>query len=122
MSKMVLTGQDEIIRKLKRLARTMPLKLVPTVTKIGVLVERESMKRTLIKTGDLQGSHRIKVFKTGGVVGVTIFLTKVYALFVHEAKEGTKFRSPWPRGRKFLERAINENTEQIKVIIKKGLV
>ena len=114
-----ITGHDSIVRNLNRVAKSMEHNLRPAMVELVAFIEGESMERTPIKTGHLQGSHRNKVRKTGKKIIGSIYLLAAYALFVHEAREGTKFRSPWPRGRKFLERAIVDNQREIKHMILK---
>ena len=117
--KVTITGQDEIIKNLKRLAKKMKGNLRPCMTEVVTLVQKESMIRTPVKTSNLVGSHRSKVTKDGtsGVIG-SVYLLASYALFVHEARKTVRFESPWPKGRKFLERGITDNLMKIIDIIK----
>jgi len=112
-----IKGLDEIERNLRKMAKSMNKNLVPAMGDIVKTIQRESMKRTPIDTGNLRGSHRSRVIPTlRGVVGM-IYVIASYGLFVHEAPPSTKFKSPWPRGRKFLERAIVDNKKKILDII-----
>ena len=115
------TPIGQIINNMKRGARKMETSAHAAMIRVVTMIQRESMKRTPIDTGNLQGSHRSSVTKdVKGIVG-NIWVETVYALFVHEAREGTKFKSPWPRGRKFMERAITENVEAINSIFKRWI-
>jgi hypothetical protein len=118
----VLTGRKAIEAALRRVATDMKRNLTPAITDVTAFVQHESMDRTPLRTGNLRGSTRSIVRKyTGKVVG-TVYLTAAYALFVHEAAEKVKFRSPWPRGRKYLERAMSENVGAIRAMIRRWLV
>ena len=82
-------------------------------------IQRESMRRTPVDTGNLMGGHRTKVGGHGKKVWGIIYVLANYALFVHEAPPSTVFKSKWPRGRKYLERAITDNLTMIKANILK---
>jgi len=117
----VITGQKQIIRNLQRVANRMKQNLRPAMVEVVSTIQRESMKRTPIDTGNLQAGHRSKVRGVArGIVG-TVYTLATYALFVHEAPSTTKFKSAWPRGRKFLERAITDNVDEIVASIRKWL-
>jgi len=90
--------------------------------RVVTLIQRESMKRTPVRTGNLRGSHRTMVYGDGAksMTGV-VQLTANYAIYVHEAPPTTHFRSPWPKGRKFMERAIKDNLAEIREIIRTAL-
>lgn len=113
-----LRGLREVERALKRVADRKLANLRPCLAEVVAYVQRESMKRTPIRTGNLQGSHRSRVIGRGMKAVGAIYLTAYYALFVHEAPPSTKFRSPWPRGRKYLERALVESTPKLRGIIR----
>ena len=118
---MKMTGLNEVNRNLKRYAKRLKGNERPALTEMVVTIQRTSMKYTPVDLGNLMGSHRNEVYKTiTGWVG-TIYLLAVYALFVHEAKEGTNFKSPWPKGRKYLDRAFTDKLEEIKGILIKWL-
>ncbi len=114
----VFSGQKEIIRNLNKVAKNMKRKLLPAMVQIVTTVQKTSMEYTPVDTSNLVNSHRVRVLKIGrGVIG-TIYLLANYALFVHEARPSTNFQSPWPKGRKFLERAMVDNLVKINLIIR----
>lgn len=108
-----VTGLNEINRNLKEVARRMKKKIKPALRDVTTYVQKESMKRTPVDKGVLMGSHRPRVTKLGQRWIGSIYVLAAYALFVHEARELVKFKSRWPRGRKFLERAITDNIDEI---------
>jgi len=116
-----ITGEKQILRNLERVAAKMKRNLRPAMVSALALIQKESMKRTPVDTGNLMGSHRSRVTESGRKTIGTIYLTTAYALFVHEARKSVKFKSPWPRGRKFLERAIVDNLPEINKEITKWL-
>lgn len=114
----IFTGQKEIIKKLNKVAKKMKHNLYPAMVHVVTTIQKTSMEYTPVKTGNLVNSHRIRVIKIGrGVIG-SIYLLANYALFVHEANPSTKFQSPWPKGRKFLERAMVDNLVKINLILR----
>ncbi len=127
-----LRGLDTVCNNLRVLAAIKKENMRPAMGEIITLLMRESMDRTPIRTGALRASHRCKVTGTGRRTVGTVWVVgnlrrtqpnrRYYALYVHEAPPWTKFRSPWPRGRKFLERAFMENIPQVRAIIAKWLI
>jgi len=118
--KVKIKGLAKVNTALRQLERKMKANVRPALTEVTALIQKESMNRTPIRTGNLRASHRSAVIRRGlsGWYGV-VYLTANYALFVHEAPPSTKFRSPWPRGRKYLERAIVDNLTRIVNIIRR---
>lgn len=117
----VIKGLDEIRRNLRLVAKNMREGLVPSLQEVVRIIQRESMNRTPIDTGNLRGGHRSKVYAAGKSFVGAVYTLASYSLFVHEASEQVTFKSPWPRGRKFLERAITENLDLIRFTIRKWL-
>ena len=116
-----IEGLQTIRNNLRRVEKNMKSNLHSAMVEVVADVQRFSMKRSPIDTGNLQGSHRSRVEKTWRGIRGAIWVTAAYALFVHEAPPSTRFQSPWPRGRKFLERGITDNLNAIKVRLKKWL-
>lgn len=116
-----IVGVGRIRSNLRKLAWKKQAALHPCMVDIVSFVQRESMERTPVRTGDLMGSHRSYVRRMGNNILGIVQATKGYALFVHEAPPSTNFQSPWPRGRKFMERAINENRQGIWRRIKRWM-
>jgi hypothetical protein len=116
-----IRGLREVEANLRKLAKRMKMNVRPAMVEVVTLIQRESMERTPIRTGFLRASHRSRVIGRGVKTVGTIFVTASYALFVHEASPATRFRSPWPRGRKFLERAVTDNLAQLIGIIRNWL-
>jgi len=118
-----MSGLAEIRRNIRKVCKEMKRNCRPAVTQLVTEIQHASMDRTPIRTGNLKGSHRSRIYKgsTGQALFGVVYLLAAYALFVHEAKPDTQFRSPWPRGRKFLERAINDNYQRLRVMLKTWL-
>ena len=112
-----IEGAAAISSALKKVAVTTEHNVRPALVEVVTFVQKESMKRTPIDTSTLQASHRSKVQGTGRNAVGMVWLLASYALFVHEARKSVNFKSPWPRGRKFLERAIVDNIREIKALI-----
>jgi len=119
--KVRITGVEDIIKNLRQLNRRYPERMQKAMTQIVTAVQNTSMRYTPVDTGNLRGSHRGKVEKVFGRVRGVVYLLASYALFVHEAPETTKFKSHWPAGRKFLERAVVDNSGKIKEKIKQWM-
>lgn len=87
-----------------------------------LLLKRESMKLTPVRTGNLRGSYSTFVYS--GYYGVEGYLVNnaSYALFVHEMAEYTRqgvyvnWRSPGT-GPKFVERALRNNYKRVLQIL-----
>jgi len=116
-----IEGQDFIMRRLQAVAKETEANLRPAITEVVAMLQRESMKRTPIDTGNLRGSHRSRVIGNGKKTIGAVYLTAAYALFVHEALSSVNFKSKWPRGRKFLERAFVDNISDIANMIGKHI-
>jgi hypothetical protein len=116
-----ILGLAEVERNIRELARTMEANVRPAMTEVVAFITRESMERTPIRTGFLRASHRCKVVGSKVKTVGWIFVLANYALWVHEASRRVHFRSPWPRGRKFLERAVTDNLVVILAIIRKWM-
>ena len=116
-----VTGLAELNRNIKKEAAKLKGKERPMLTEMVAVIQKTSMQYTPVDIGILMGSHRNLVEpQAKGWVG-TIYLLAVYALFVHEAKEGTNFKSSWPKGRKYLDRAFTDKLEEVKGILIKWL-
>lgn len=116
-----ITGLDEINRNLKQYAKRLKENERPALTEMVAVIQKTSMKYTPVDVGVLMGSHRARVTKLGKKWFGTIRLSAVYALFVHEAKKGTSFKSPWPKGRKFLDRAFTDKLKELQRILFKWM-
>ena len=116
-----MTGLKEVNSNLKRYAKRLKGNERPALTEMVALIHKTSMEYTPVDKGNLMGSHRSRVTKLGSKWYGTIYVLAVYALFVHEAKEGTNFKSSWPKGRKYLDRAFTDKLEKVKGILIKWL-
>lgn len=122
-----MKGLDTIRNSLRAAVAIMKDNIRPCMVEITTKIQVESMKRTPVRTGALMGSHRTVVkhgpSRTEGIIYCTgdNKAKRYYALYVHEAPPYVVFRSPWPRGRKFMERAIVENMGNLLGIIVKWL-
>lgn len=119
--KMKFKGMGRINNNLRRVERAMQANLVTGMRMVAGDVQRKSMDYTPIDTGNLRAGHRSRVDKRLGRVLGVVYVLAAYALFVHEAKPDTKFKSSWPRGRKFLERAMNDLAKDIRRKLKRWL-
>ena len=116
-----ITGLNNINRNLKHYAKRLKGNERPALTEMVAEVQKTSMQYTPVDKGVLMGSHRNLVESTTkGWVG-TVYLLAAYALFVHEAKQSTNFKSSWPKGRKFLDRAFTDKLEILRGILIKWL-
>ena len=116
-----VTGLAELNRNLKKEAAKLKGKERPMLTEMVAVIQKTSMQYTPVDVGILMGSHRSLVEpQAKGWVG-TIYLLAGYSLFVHEAKPSTKFKSSWPKGRKYLERAFIDKMDVLKGILYKWL-
>jgi len=117
-----VAGVAGINKNIRKIARNQKISAVAAMKQVAIEVQRESMLRAPIDTGNLRGSHRTKIFARGAKIWAAIYLTAAYALFVHEASPDTQFQSPAPRGRKFLERGMRAAMPTIRRITKRWLL
>lgn len=92
------------------------------LTDIGLLVQREAVKNAPYREGDLEESINFKVGRGWVDIGVGINTRAgKYARRMHEDiyNPGPGTRSKGSRaGRKYIERAIDENQEKIRDLLK----
>lgn len=109
-------------RQLAKLSQTSPRAVERGAFAGGLLIQRQSQNNTPVEYGNLKASHYTQRIPLGAEVGAT----SAYALFVHENMEQTLMGEPrpsglgtyWnPGGSKFLERAVNENTDEVVSLI-----
>lgn len=120
-------GLDDLNRQLKKLAKETPAAVRRASFAGGLVIQRASQENTPVEYGNLRGSAYTQKTSLGAEVGHTA----EYALFVHENMEqvlrgearpsglGTYWN---PGGPKFLERAVNENAEEVRDIVEAYLV
>lgn len=106
-------GGLEVMQALDEVRRKSPLRLKSAMADTLAVITRKSMAYTPIRTGHLRASHRTAVFVAGRQIIGVIYVMAVYAIYVHEASPSVIFRSKWPRGRKFLERAITDKADTL---------
>ena len=116
-----MTGLAEINRNIKKEAERLKGNEKPAITEMVALIQKTSMQYTPVDKGILMGSHRSKVRRQSKGWYGSIWLLAAYALFVHEAKQTTRFKSPWPKGRKFLDRAFTDKLDALRGILYKWL-
>lgn len=99
--------------------RLMNSEFKKALTKSAILVQRESMIRTPVKTGYLRASH---TFDVGGGVGLgmraEIYPQAKYGLFVHE---GTRFMRSRPFLREGADASVNKIEGYFKDATQKAL-
>lgn len=111
-------GLDDLNRSLRDLAKSAP-KAVQRAAYAGALaVQGKAQDNVPVEYGDLHDSAYTQKITLGAETG----FTSKYALFVHENMEQKLRGEPrpsglgtyWnPGGPKFLERAVNENADEI---------
>ncbi len=115
-------GLNELNRELKALAKEAPAAVRRASFAGGLVIQRASQERTPVEYDNLRGSAYTQKTMLGAEVGYT----SAYALFVHENMEQKLKGEPrpsglgtyWnPGGPKFLERAVNENEQEVSDIV-----
>jgi len=115
-------GLDDLNRQLQKIAKTAPVAVRRASFAGGLVIQRASQENTPVEYGNLKGSAYTQRTQLGAEVGHTA----AYALFVHENMEQVLKGEPrpsglgtyWnPGGPKFLERAVNENAEEVRDIV-----
>lgn len=115
-------GLGDLNRQLKKLAKESPAAVRRASFAGGLVIQRASQENTPVEYGNLRGSAYTQKTALGAEVGHTA----EYALFVHENMEQVLKGEPrpsglgtyWnPGGPKFLERAVNENAEEVRDIV-----
>lgn len=116
-------GLEQLNRQLRRLAQDAP-EVVERAAYAGALfIQGEAQRRTPVEYGNLQGSAYTNRIPLGAETG----FTAEYAIYVHEDIEEQWRGLPrqsglgtyWnPGGSKFLEKAVNENVDQIEDLVR----
>ncbi len=115
-------GLDDLNRQLKKLAKESPAAVRRASFAGGLVIQRASQENTPDEYGNLRGSAYTQKTALGAEVGHAV----EYALYVHENMEQVLKGEPrpsglgtyWnPGGPKFLERAVNENAEEVRGIV-----
>lgn len=134
-----IEGLEEVIEGLEGLIDTQKLK--SAIGKACAIVERSAKQNAPKGTGELRRSITSKVEADGNDVVGIVFTPLEYAPYVEFgtglfAEEGGRQDVPWhyqddegewhstsgQHPRPFMRPALNENREQIKRIIKEGLI
>jgi hypothetical protein len=104
---------DQVIGNMKKLDHTIPLKAAAALYQEGLVVQKESMKRTPVDTGALRASHETSLPSwKGDSLEVTIAVggpAADYAVPVHERTEVTHTNGQ----AKFLESAVHEASSSL---------
>ena len=117
---MALRGLKTVLQNLNKEIEAVEGRTDKGVAAAAALIQKESVKKTPVDTGNLRGSAYVKQIKNSYQIG---FSAK-YALAVHEnvgqklkgqpRKLGTKKGTYWETGEpKFLENAVKENKAKI---------
>lgn len=111
-------GIDDLNSQLAKLARTAPDVVQRGAYAGGLMIQGKSQTNTPVEYGPLRASAYTQKIPKGAEVGYSA----EYAIWVHENLEATLKGKPrpsglgsyWnPGGPKFLERAVNENTDEL---------
>ena len=100
-----ITNLAEIRHAFSQAPRLMNDEFKQALTKSALLVQRESMIRTPVKTGRLRASHVFDVKGFGIDMRAEVGPTANYGIFVHE---GTRFMKGQPFLKDGAEASVNE--------------
>ena len=115
-------GLDDLNRQLRALAKESPRAVERAAFAGGLKIQGYAQENVPVEYGNLQGSAYTQKIPLGAEVG----FSAEYAIYVHENMEQTLKGEPrpsglgtyWnPGGPKFLERAVNENGDEIVDIV-----
>lgn len=115
-------GLDDLNRQLRALAKESPRAVERAAFAGGLKIQGYAQENVPVEYGNLQGSAYTQRIPLGAEVG----FSAEYAIYVHENMEQTLKGEPrpsglgtyWnPGGPKFLERAVNENGDEIVDIV-----
>ncbi len=115
-------GLDDLNRQLRRLAKESPRAAKRGAFAGALKIQGGAQKNVPVEYGNLQGSAYTQKITRGAETG----FTAEYALWVHENMEQVLKGEPrpsglgtyWnPGGPKFLERAVNENLDEINDLV-----
>lgn len=136
-----MKGIDEVIKNLNKEIKGVEGRTRAGLKKAGMFVERKSMKKTPVVTGNLRSSHYSESFNTPRGPGVEIGFTASYAPSVHEnpragktggkshladpgilpsGRKSTRITYSTVGGWKFLEIPLKRNVRRILEIIKQN--
>ena len=93
-----MKGIDEVLKNLNKEIKGIEGRTRAGVKKAGMLVEKASMKRCPVVTGNLKNSHYSEAFNTLKGPGCEIGFTAVYSPFVHENPRAGKTGGVSPKG------------------------
>lgn len=122
-----IQGITELLRSLRDIQAQMAMARRAALTKIGVIIKADAVRKAPVDTGNLRNSAYYEVENDK----VRIGFSAAYAAFVHENIEeklrgqprsgGTGRGNYWDSGgSKFLENAVKENQDRIIEELKKG--
>lgn len=116
-------GVEELNRELRRIAREAPEAVAAGCYAGALVIQEAAQNLTPVERGNLQGSAFTNRIEGGAETG----FSAEYALHVHENMEQKLKGQPrpsglgtyWnPGGPKFLERAVNENTQRVVDLVR----
>lgn len=122
-----IKGISEVLKALRDVRTQMAMARRAALTKIGVIIKADAVRKAPVDTGNLRNSAYYEVENDK----VRIGFSAAYAAFVHENVEeklrgqprtsGSKKGNYWDSGgSKFLENAVKENQDRIMQELKKG--
>lgn len=115
---MAVVDLTEFNKSLRALSKEIDVSIVPAAFAAATVIEGHAKDNVPVEFGFLRGSSYVQRITKGAETG----FTEEYALYVHENMEQTLEGQPrpsglgtyWnPGGPKYLERAVNENADEI---------
>lgn len=120
---MTISGTDRVLKNLNRRIGEIENRTESGVLEAALVVKRQSMILTPVKTGNLRGGCQVSSTGTRRSPRATIYYAAAYAPFVHEIlrhwKTGKKIHHAPPTQWKFLETALKEKASEILNILAK---
>lgn len=105
---------DDVLSNLNKAILKIEGRTQSGLNRAGVLIKEDSIKKTPVDTGNLKSSHYLQplISKTGPAIEIGTLAD--YSIYVHENLEARHTVGE----AKFLEKAIKQNIDRIKQIIK----
>ena len=96
-----MKGIDKVLKNLNKEIKGIEGRTRAGMKKVGIFIERKSIRECPKVTGNLQDSHYSEVFDTIKGPAVEVGFTAFYAPFVHENPRAGKTGGESPRGIKY---------------------
>jgi len=111
---MRVRGIDKIKQQLQQHRDQTAASIRRGLWKVGLYIQRESMMRTPVDTGNLRASANTRIKQTARGASVRVVYTAAYAIFVHE----NLYSRHTVGEAKFLVKAVTQNLARIVLIFK----